>query len=76
MQEIERFEFVRKVWPSDANFFLIEVDDANKVLRCCEEHRVLLRYFGGALASCIRISVGGADENTALLRALEALRES
>jgi len=76
IQAIGRFEFVRKVWPSDANFFLIEVDDASKVLKRCEEHRILLRHFGGALASCIRVSVGSAPENTALLDALETLRGS
>ena len=76
MREIERLDFVRKVWPSDANFFLIEVDDPGRVLKRCEEHHVLLRYFGGALASCIRISVGSADENTQLLRVLKSLGES
>jgi len=73
---IEGFSFVRKVWPSDANFFLIEVNDPARVLSRCEEHHVLLRYFGSPLASCIRISVGSADENTQLLRALETLEES
>jgi histidinol-phosphate aminotransferase len=73
---IEGFAFVRKVWPSDGNFFLIEVDDPNKILNRCEEHHVLLRYFGGPLASCIRISVGSADENSRLLRALDTLKES
>ncbi len=76
IQAIGRFEFVRKVWPSDANFFLIEVDDASRVLKRCEEYRILLRHFGGALASCIRVSVGSAPENNALLDALETLRGS
>mgnify|MGYP001819874915 FL=1 len=76
MQAAEGFAFVRKVWPSDANFFLIEVDDPGKVLERCEEHHVLLRYFGGPLAACIRISVGSIDENNQLLRALESLKES
>lgn len=73
---IEDLSFVRKIWPSDANFFLIEVDDPGRVLSRCEEHHVLLRYFGGPLASCIRISVGSAAENSQLLRALETLEES
>lgn len=76
IRAIESFEFVSKVWPSDANFFLIEVDDPGKVLKRCEEHHVLLRYFGGPLASCIRISVGNAGENSQLLRALKSLEES
>lgn len=76
MQEINGFDFVRKIWPSDANFFLVEVDDANIVMQRCQEQQVLLRHFGGSLASCIRISVGSAQENDQLLRGLETLRES
>lgn len=70
---ISKFEFIRKIWPSDANFFLIEVDDAAIVIQRCEQHKVLLRHFGGDLESCIRISVGSPDENDQLLRALETL---
>ena len=76
MREIAKFDFVRKIWPSDANFFLIEVDDAMKVLRRCQEHRVLLRHFGGALDACLRITVGSGDDNEKLLRALETLKGS
>ncbi|MGB5256673.1 MAG: histidinol-phosphate transaminase [Woeseiaceae bacterium] len=76
MQAIGRFEFVRRIWPSDANFFLVEVDDPTEVLRRCEEHHILLRYFGGSLAQCIRISVGSAAENAALLDALTTLEGS
>ncbi|MGI9237556.1 MAG: histidinol-phosphate transaminase [Woeseiaceae bacterium] len=75
IQQIGRLNFVRKIWPSDANFFLIEVDDVDKVLKRCAEHHVLLRHFGGALASCIRVSVGSADDNSELLRALKTLQE-
>ena len=73
MQTIGKFNFVRKIWPSEANFFLVQFDDARKALRRCQEHNVLLRHFGGELESCLRISVGSRDENTQLLRALESL---
>lgn len=73
MQAISTFDFVRKTWPSDANFFLAEFDDAISVLQRCQQHNVLLRHFGGELESCLRISVGSRDENTQLLRALESL---
>ncbi|MBT8089431.1 MAG: histidinol-phosphate transaminase [Gammaproteobacteria bacterium] len=76
MREISAFDFVKKIWPSDANFFLIEVDDAAKVLQRCQEHQVLLRHFGGDLANCIRITVGSVDDNNQLLEALETLRGS
>jgi histidinol-phosphate aminotransferase len=76
MREISAFSFVSKVWPSAANFFLIEVEDAGAVLQCCQDQHILLRYFGGALASCIRVSVGSTEENDRLLRALSTLRRS
>ena len=67
------YSFVSKVWPSDANFLLIRVADAPRIMRGCAEHNVLLRHFGGELDDCIRISVGSRDENEALLRALDSL---
>jgi len=72
---IGTFDFVRKIWPSHANFILIEVDDTARVMRRCQDHHVLLRHFGGELAACIRISVGSPNENNQLLRALETLKE-
>jgi histidinol-phosphate aminotransferase len=67
---LRSFEFVTRVWPSDANFLLIRCDDARGVMRRCAEQKVLLRHFGGPLDDCIRISIGRRDENDALLRAL------
>ncbi|RZV37195.1 MAG: histidinol-phosphate transaminase [Chromatiales bacterium] len=67
------YDFVTKVWPSDANFLLIRVVDAPRVMRQCAAHNVLLRHFGGDLDDCIRISIGSRDENEQLLRALGSL---
>jgi len=72
---LRRYDFVSKVWPSDANFLLIRVDDAGRVMRRCGEEKVLLRHFGGNLDDCIRISIGTPDENSKLLRALDILKE-
>jgi histidinol-phosphate aminotransferase len=69
------YPFIRKVWPSDANFLLVRVDDANRVMDRCAEHKILLRHFGGDLDDCIRISIGSAAENDQLLRAFDLLRE-
>lgn len=76
MARVREYDFVSKIWPSDANFFLIEVDDADQVMRRCKKHKVLLRHFAGELAACIRISVGSRDENDQLLRAFDSLRNS
>ncbi len=70
------YEFVEKIWPSDANFFLVRVSDSTAVMNRCAEHKVLLRHFGGTLANCIRITVGSENDNKQLLHALDTLVES
>ena len=72
---LSEYPFVRKVWPSDANFLLVRVDDARRVMRHCETNKILLRHFGGDLEDCIRISVGTPDENGRLLQALDTLTD-
>jgi histidinol-phosphate aminotransferase len=68
--------FVRRIWPSSANFFLIEVQDAAALLEQSASDGILLRYFGGDLADCVRITVGSAAENDLLLQTLRKLRAS
>jgi histidinol-phosphate aminotransferase len=68
------YSFVKKIWPSDANFVLVQLDDVQRVMDRCLEHKVLVRHFGGELSDCLRISIGAAEENDQLLRALDTLR--
>ena len=72
---LANYDFVRKVWPSDANFLLVRMEDAKRVMQHCESNKVLLRHFGGDLDDCIRISVGTSDENNRLLQALDTLTD-
>ncbi|MEJ2257084.1 MAG: histidinol-phosphate transaminase [Woeseiaceae bacterium] len=69
-EALQRFAFVSRIWPSDANFLLVRFDDAQRIMRHCAEHRVLLRHFGGDLHDCIRITIGAPEENDTLLDAL------
>ena len=61
---------VRRIWPSAANFFLVEVDAVDKFMQQTSSDNVLLRYFGGSLADCIRITVGTRAENDSLLESV------
>lgn len=70
---LDQYDFVAKVWPSDANFILVRVDNAERVMRRCAEENVLLRDFAGDLENCIRISIGSREENDQLLQALNTL---
>lgn len=68
------YEFISKVWPSDANFLLVRANNAAHVMHHCQAQNVLLRHFGGELQDCIRISIGSPDENNQLLRVLDTLQ--
>ena len=65
------------VFPSQANFLLVRVRDAEGTDAALRSQGVLVRNFHGAhplLAQCLRITVGTPEENRILLNALrEAL---
>lgn len=65
---------VRRVWPSEANFLLVEASDASRLLAAAREAGILLRDFSWdpELPGCIRITVGDPAENDQLLSALAA----
>lgn len=65
---------VRKVWPSDANFILVESDDAKALVAAARAGGVSLRDFSWDpdLPGCVRITVGSPEQNDQLLRALKS----
>ena len=60
---------VRKVWPSDANFLLVEVDDARGLYDELLAAQVIVRDRSKVLAcaGCLRITVGTPAENDKVL---------
>jgi len=68
------YDFISKVWPSDANFLLVRAIDAAHVMRECQKENVLLRHFGGDLDDCIRITIGSRGENDELIRVMDTLQ--
>jgi histidinol-phosphate aminotransferase len=62
------------VFPSEANFFLIRVPDADGAFRALKEQNVLVKNLNPGLPNCLRVTVGTPDENRILITALrEAL---
>jgi histidinol-phosphate aminotransferase len=62
------------VFPSQANFFLIRVPDADAAFEGLKRQGVLVRNLHPGLKGCLRVTVGTPDENRILLTALrEAL---
>lgn len=63
------------VYPSDANFLLMRVADAPSVWKGLVDRGVLVRNLDspGALAGCLRVTVGTPAENQRFLEALGAV---
>lgn len=63
---------VIRVWPSDANFLLVEVRDPRQLVADAKEGGVLLRDFSWDpyLPGCVRITIGTPEQNNRLLEAL------
>lgn len=64
---------VKKIYPSDANFFLVEVNDSATVYTRLTENGIIVRNQNRAVKNCLRISVGTPEENTALITALKKM---
>jgi histidinol-phosphate aminotransferase len=75
MKAFENYPFVKKIYPSEANFILIKVDDANKRYNQLIDKGIVVRNRNSQLhcENCLRITVGTPDENTQLLTVLNSL---
>lgn len=71
---LKQSELVKKIYPSDANFLLLEVTDANKIYRELVNQKIIIRNRTSVIQNCIRISVGTPNENAQLLNALQNIK--
>jgi histidinol-phosphate aminotransferase len=68
----EKLPFVKKVYPSDANFLLVKVDDAKEAYHYLLSRGIVVRDRSNVMLceNCLRITVGTEEENTELIEAM------
>jgi histidinol-phosphate aminotransferase len=71
-EQLARLPAVRRVWPSDSNFILIDCVDADRVLRGAAAVGLIIRdpRSQPGLGSSLRISVGTTEQNDRLLQGI------
>lgn len=71
-----KFDFVRKVYPSDANFILVKTTDANYIYNELIKKQIVVRNRTKEplCENCIRITIGTPQENQILLNALKEIK--
>ncbi len=73
-EQLSELSMVRQIYPSDANFLLVKVDDARGLYRYLIEKGIVVRDRSNVqlCEGCLRITVGTSAENEKLLQSMQA----
>ena len=73
--DLEEISFIVKVYPSDANFLLVKVDNAIVRYHQLVEHEIIVRNRTNLplCENCLRFTVGTKEENKKLMNTLKLL---
>lgn len=76
MQAFAQLPLCEQVYPSNANFFLAKVTDANSIYNYLVEKGIIVRNrnFVHLCGNCLRVTIGTKEENTQLLSALRVYK--
>jgi histidinol-phosphate aminotransferase len=77
-EALEGMSMVRRVYPSDANFLLVKVDDADAVYDFLIADGIIVRNRNRVKGceGCLRMTVGLPEENDKLIKSLKRYEES
>lgn len=70
---LQKLPAILQVYPSEANFLLVRVQDANEVYRQLAAAGIVVRNRHSVAPGCLRITIGTAEENARLFTALQSL---
>ena len=75
IEALKAIDFIEKVYPSDANFVMVKVDDANKRYQQLIDSGIVIRNrtTQPLCENCLRLTVGTKDENKKLIENFKKL---
>ena len=73
IKKFEALDLVKKIYPSQANFILIEVVNANEIYQILVAQKIITRNRNKVVRNCLRITVGSKEENDQLINAMEII---
>ncbi|MDP9956706.1 histidinol-phosphate aminotransferase [Epilithonimonas hungarica] len=73
IQSLEQLKLVKKIFPSDANFVLIKVENTDLIYQKLVDENVIVRNRNSVIKNCLRITVGSPDENFKLVETLKSI---
>ena len=74
-RELEKLPLVDRIFPTDANFLLVRVKDAQSAYQYLMDNKIIVRDRSrvNLCYNCLRITVGTPEENKRLIEALKQL---
>lgn len=73
IKELQMLKMVKKIYPSDANFLLVEVENADEVYAKLIAQKIVIRNRNNVVRNCVRITIGTSAENKIVVNALKTL---
>lgn len=75
-KELQRFDFVIKIYPSDANFLLVKTTDAKKIYQQLVKEKIIVRDRSSVTLceECLRVTVGTVEQNKQLIESLKNIK--
>ncbi|MEE4116326.1 MAG: histidinol-phosphate transaminase [Marinilabiliaceae bacterium] len=70
---LAELDTVSKIYPSDANFLLVEFTDGPATFSELVKRKIITRNRNNIVRNCIRITVGTEEENHILIKELKAI---
>ena len=64
---------VRKIYPSEANFILVEFDQSDKIFTLLRSQGIIIRNRTRDVKNCLRITVGTPQQNRILIKAIKEI---
>jgi histidinol-phosphate aminotransferase len=73
LASIVKMKIVQGIYPSDANFLLVKVKDANYIYNALVNKNIITRNRTSVVENCIRITIGKRSENNILIKTLKSI---
>lgn len=70
---LKKLKLTENVFPSDANFLLVKVKDANYIYNALVKKNIIVRNRTSVVNNCLRITIGTRTENNILINTLKTI---
>lgn len=71
--KLRELSLTEKIYPTDANFILVKVKDADMIYKILVDNGIVVRNRNSVIKNCLRITIGKRDENNKLIEALKKI---